>query len=84
VATAPAFEAAATDVEPSSSPAVEEAESEPVVALSDADVDRIARRVLALGGEEVLERVAREVLRAAASERASGGGEAGAGDSGRE
>ena len=32
-------------------------------ALSDADVDRIARRVLELGGEAVLERVARELLR---------------------
>jgi CheY-like chemotaxis protein len=31
--------------------------------LTDADVDRIARRVLELGGEAVLERVARELLR---------------------
>jgi CheY-like chemotaxis protein len=42
-------------------------------ALSDADVDRIARRVLELGGAEVLERVARELLREAAAERATGG-----------
>jgi CheY-like chemotaxis protein len=41
--------------------------------LSDVDVDRIARRVLELGGVEVLERVAREVLREAAAERAASG-----------
>jgi CheY-like chemotaxis protein len=35
-------------------------------ALSDADVERIARRVLELGGEAVLERVARELLGEAA------------------
>jgi hypothetical protein len=32
--------------------------------LTDADVDRIARRVLELGGGAVLERVAREVFAA--------------------
>jgi CheY-like chemotaxis protein len=36
--------------------------------LSDDDVERIARRVLALGGERVLERVARELLGEAAAE----------------
>jgi DNA-binding response OmpR family regulator len=49
------------------------------LALSDADVERIARRVLELGGEAVLERVARELLGEAAFERvrrsAAGAGE---------
>jgi len=39
------------------------------VELSDADVDRIARRVLELGGGAVLERVARELLGRAVAER---------------
>jgi CheY-like chemotaxis protein len=50
-------------------------------ALSEADVERIARRVLALGGEAVLERVARELLSEAALDRASRS-VAGAGDRG--
>jgi CheY-like chemotaxis protein len=41
-------------------------EAEKPLTLSDADVDRIARRVLELGGAAVLERVAREVLSAQA------------------
>jgi CheY-like chemotaxis protein len=39
-----------------------EIEAQRTLELSDADVDRIARRVLELGGVAVLERVAREVL----------------------
>ncbi|HVR30283.1 MAG TPA: response regulator [Thermoanaerobaculia bacterium] len=41
-------------------------EDVPAPGLSDAEVDRIARRVLAIGGEAVLERVARELLGGAA------------------
>ena len=43
--------------------------------LSDADIDRIARRVLELGGAEVLERVARELLGEAAVDRARRSGD---------
>jgi DNA-binding response OmpR family regulator len=66
-------EVAARPVSASSPPPAASAAAgagEPGQALSDDDVERIARRVLALGGEEVLERVARELLgKAAASER---------------
>jgi CheY-like chemotaxis protein len=61
---------AAGPVEPSAAPASEPAASEEIGSgqpeLSDADVDRIARRVLELGGGAVLERVARELLSAQA------------------
>jgi CheY-like chemotaxis protein len=51
---------------PETSGKVVTSEAEKRLTLSDADVDRIARRVLELGGGAVLERVAREVLRARA------------------
>jgi hypothetical protein len=51
---------------PETSGTVVTSEAEKRLTLSDADVDRIARRVLELGGGAVLERVAREVLRARA------------------
>lgn len=56
---APAAEAAA--------PAPPDAAGDRVEELSDATVDRIARRVLTLGGTEILERVAREVFGEAAA-----------------
>ena len=65
-------------------PAVEPTDTPSAVALSDADVDRIARRVLELGGGEVLERVAREMLRDAAAERAASGSHDWRGDPERE
>jgi hypothetical protein len=62
-------------------PSLDEAESAP--ALSDADVERIARRVLELGGEAVLERVARELLGEMAFDRVRRSS-AGTGDRGRD
>ena len=47
---------------PETTEAVVANEADQRLELSDADVDRIARRVLELGGGAVLERVAREVL----------------------
>jgi len=61
---APPVEVAAEPPEPERGP-----EEPGAMELSHRDVDRIARRVLALGGEAVLERVARELLVEAAGER---------------
>jgi CheY-like chemotaxis protein len=67
---------------PPATPAPEPASGQEPAALSDADVDRIARRVLALGGGAVLERVARQVLGEAVAARLRGGAAGAAGPAG--